>query len=234
MVDALKRASARRITAVILLLATRARTAGLRSRAPISAKVVANMLEAVGVERLLTMDPHADHRSRAFQHPGRQHLRLAGSWAERTGRARATPIRRHLAGRRRRGRARALATAGCDLAIIDKRRPKANVSEVMHVIGEIENCNCVIMDDMIDTAGTLVKRPRCSRSAAPSACSPHCTHPVFWARPSSASAARRSTRSSSLTLSRSARRRGCCSRSASCRSPSCSPRPSAGFPTGSR
>jgi ribose-phosphate pyrophosphokinase len=85
-------------------------------------------------------------------------------------------------------RARALAKQlGCDLAIIDKRRPKANVSEVMHVIGEIEGRNCVIMDDMIDTAGTWSKPPRCSKSAAPKRCTPTAPTPSSRARPSSAS-----------------------------------------------
>ena len=77
-------------------------------------------------------------------------------------------------------RARALAKQlGCDLAIIDKRRPKANVSEVMHVIGEIEGRNCVIMDDMIDTAGTLVKAAEVLKERGAKRVYAYCTHPVF-------------------------------------------------------
>ncbi len=78
-------------------------------------------------------------------------------------------------------RARALAKQlGCDLAIIDKRRPKANVSEVMHVIGDIEGRNCVIMDDMIDTAGTLVKAAEVLEAArSPRSVYAYCTHPIF-------------------------------------------------------
>ena len=77
-------------------------------------------------------------------------------------------------------RARALAKQlGCDLAIIDKRRPKANVSEVMHVIGEIEGRNCVIMDDMIDTAGTLVKAAEVLKERGAGRVYAYCTHPVF-------------------------------------------------------
>jgi ribose-phosphate pyrophosphokinase len=77
-------------------------------------------------------------------------------------------------------RARALAKQlGCDLAIIDKRRPKANVSEVMHVIGEIEGRNCVIMDDMIDTAGTLVKAAEVLKERGAGSVYAYCTHPVF-------------------------------------------------------
>jgi ribose-phosphate pyrophosphokinase len=77
-------------------------------------------------------------------------------------------------------RARALAKQlGCDLAIIDKRRPKANVSEVMHVIGEIEGRNCVIMDDMIDTAGTLVKAAEVLKARGAKKVYAYCTHPIF-------------------------------------------------------
>jgi ribose-phosphate pyrophosphokinase len=77
-------------------------------------------------------------------------------------------------------RARALAKQlNCDLAIIDKRRPKANVSEVMHVIGDIEGRNCVIMDDMIDTAGTLVKAAEVLKARGAKSVFAYCTHPVF-------------------------------------------------------
>jgi ribose-phosphate pyrophosphokinase len=77
-------------------------------------------------------------------------------------------------------RARALAKQlNCDLAIIDKRRPRANVSEVMHVIGEIENRNCVIMDDMIDTAGTLVKAAEVLKERGAKKVYAYCTHPIF-------------------------------------------------------
>jgi ribose-phosphate pyrophosphokinase len=77
-------------------------------------------------------------------------------------------------------RARAIAKQlGCDLAIIDKRRPKANVSEVMHVIGEIEGRNCVIMDDMIDTAGTLVKAAEVLKLRGANKVYAYCTHPIF-------------------------------------------------------
>jgi ribose-phosphate pyrophosphokinase len=77
-------------------------------------------------------------------------------------------------------RARALAKQlGCDLAIIDKRRPAANVSEVMHIIGEIEGRNCVIMDDMIDTAGTLVKAAEVLKDRGAKSVYAYCTHPVF-------------------------------------------------------
>ena len=72
-----------------------------------------------------------------------------------------------------------LAALGCDLAIIDKRRPKANVAEVMHVIGEIEGRNCVIMDDMIDTAGTLVKAAEVLKDRGARSVYAYCTHPIL-------------------------------------------------------
>jgi len=77
-------------------------------------------------------------------------------------------------------RARALAKQlNCDLAIIDKRRPAANVSEIMHVIGDIQGRNCVIMDDMIDTAGTLVKAAEVLKERGANSVYAYCTHPVF-------------------------------------------------------
>ena len=158
MVDALKRASARRVTAVIPYFGYARQDRRPRStRVPISAKVVANMLEAVGVERLLTMDLHADQIQGFFNIPVdniyASPVLLSDLQSKRYDDL--VVVSPDVGGV---VRARALAKqAGCDLAIIDKRRPKANVSEVMHVIGEIEGRNCVIMDDMIDTAGTLVK-----------------------------------------------------------------------------
>jgi ribose-phosphate pyrophosphokinase len=124
---------------------------------PISAKVVANLLETVGVERVLTMDLHADQIQGFFDIPVDNIYASPVLLSDL--KSKAYPdlvvVSPDVGGV---VRARALAKQlGCDLAIIDKRRPAANVSEVMHVIGEIEGRNCVIMDDMIDTAGTLVK-----------------------------------------------------------------------------
>ncbi len=180
MVDALKRASARRITAVMPYFGYARMDRRPRSmRVPISAKVVANMLQTVGVERLLTMDLHADQIQGFFDIP--------------VDNIYASPVL--LSDLKSRNytdlmvvspdvggvvRARALAKqVGCDLAIIDKRRPKANVSEVMHVIGEIEGRNCVIMDDMIDTAGTLVKAAEVLKERGAKSVYAYCTHPVF-------------------------------------------------------
>src|SRR6187402_1642356 len=158
MIDALKRSSAARVSAAIPYFGYARQDRRPRSaRVAISAKVVANMLASVGVARVLTMDLHADQIQGFFDIP--------------VDNIYASPVL--LNDLRQKNyedlivvspdvggvvRARALAKQlNCDLAIIDKRRPKANVSEVMHVIGEIDGRNCVIMDDMIDTAGTLVK-----------------------------------------------------------------------------
>ena len=180
MVDALKRASARRITAVIPYFGYARQDRRPRStRVPISAKVVANLLETVGVERVLTMDLHADQIQGFFDIP--------------VDNIYASPVLlSDLKSKNYRDlivvspdvggvvRARALAKQlGCDLAIIDKRRPAANVSEVMHVIGDIDGRNCVIMDDMIDTAGTLVKAAEVLKERGAKSVFAYCTHPVF-------------------------------------------------------
>jgi ribose-phosphate pyrophosphokinase len=180
MVDALKRASARRITAVIPYFGYARQDRRPRStRVPISAKVCANLLETVGVERVLTMDLHADQIQGFFDIPvdniyaspvllsdlkSKNYDNLVVVSPDVGGVVRARALAKQL---------------GCDLAIIDKRRPTANVSEVMHVIGEIESRNCVIMDDMIDTAGTLVKAAEVLKERGARSVFAYCTHPVF-------------------------------------------------------
>ena len=180
MVDALKRASARRITAVIPYFGYARQDRRPRStRVPFSAKVVANLLETVGVERLLTMDLHADQIQGFFDIPvdniyaspvllsdvqSNKHPNLVVVSPDVGGVVRARALAKQL---------------DCDLAIIDKRRPAANVSEVMHVIGEIDGRTCVIMDDMIDTAGTLVKAAEVLKARGARSVVAYCTHPVF-------------------------------------------------------
>ena len=179
MVDALKRASAERITAVIPYFGYARQDRRPRStRVPITAKMVANMLQTAGVSRLLTMDLHADQIQGFFDIPVdniyaspvlladlqlKNYDDLIVVSPDVGGVVRARAIAKQL---------------DCDLAIIDKRRPRANVSEVMHVIGEIENRNCVIMDDMIDTAGTLVKAAEVLKSRGAKSVYAYCTHPV--------------------------------------------------------
>ena len=180
MVDAMKRASARRITAVIPYYGYARQDRRPRSmRVPISAKVVANLLETVGVERLLTMDLHADQIQGFFDIPVDNIYASPVLLSDL--KSKAYPdlvvVSPDVGGV---VRARALAKQlGTDLAIIDKRRPKANVSEVMHVIGEIEGRNCVIMDDMIDTAGTLVKAAEVLKERGAKRVFAYCTHPIF-------------------------------------------------------
>jgi ribose-phosphate pyrophosphokinase len=180
MVDALKRASARRITAVMPYFGYARQDRRPRStRVPISAKVVANMLEAVGVERLLTMDLHADQIQGFFDIPVdniyASPVLLSDLQSKRYDDL--VVVSPDIGGV---VRARALAKQlNCDLAIIDKRRPKANVSEVMNVIGEVEGRNCVIMDDMIDTAGTLVKAAEVLKERGAKSVYAYCTHAVF-------------------------------------------------------
>ncbi|UCH19193.1 MAG: ribose-phosphate pyrophosphokinase [Burkholderiales bacterium] len=180
MVDAMKRASARRITAVIPYYGYARQDRRPRStRVPISAKVVADLLQTVGVERLLTMDLHADQIQGFFDIPvdniyaspvllsdlkARNYSELVVISPDVGGVVRARALAKQL---------------GCDLAIIDKRRQAPNVSEVMHVIGEIEGRNCVVMDDMIDTAGTLVKAAEVLKARGAKRVYAYCTHAVF-------------------------------------------------------
>ena len=180
MVDALKRASARRITAAIPYFGYARQDRRPRSaRVAITAKVVANMLEVAGVERVLTMDLHADQIQGFFDIP--------------VDNIYASPVL--LEDLRKKNysdllvvspdvggvvRARALAKQlNTDLAIIDKRRPKANVAEVMNIIGEVEGRNCVIMDDMIDTGGTLCKAAQVLKERGAKQVFSYCTHPVL-------------------------------------------------------
>jgi ribose-phosphate pyrophosphokinase len=180
MVDAFKRASARRITAVIPYFGYARQDRRPRStRVPISAKVVANLLETVGVERLLTMDLHADQIQGFFDIPVDNIYASPVLLSDLKSKAypNLVVVSPDVGGV---VRARALAKQlGSDLAIIDKRRAAANVSEVMHVIGETEGRNCVIMDDMIDTAGTLVKAAEVLKERGAKRVYAYCTHPVF-------------------------------------------------------
>ncbi|PHV12725.1 ribose-phosphate pyrophosphokinase [Chitinimonas sp. BJB300] len=180
MVDALKRASAGRITAAMPYFGYARQDRRPRSaRVPISAKVVANMLQAAGVDRLLTVDLHADQIQGFFDIP--------------VDNIYATPVL--LDDVRTKNyedlmvvspdvggvlRARAMAKQlNTELAIIDKRRPKANVSEVMHIIGDVEGRTCLIMDDMVDTANTLCKAAEALKQHGAKRVLAYSTHPVL-------------------------------------------------------
>ncbi len=180
LVDALKRASAGRITAAIPYLGYARQDRRPRSaRVPITAKVVANMLQAVGVQRLLTMDLHADQIQGFFD------IAVDNIYA--------APVLLADLDKQKYSdlmvvspdvggvvRARAFAKRmECDLAIIDKRRPKANVSEVMNIIGEVKDRTCVIMDDIVDTAGTLCKAAGALKENGAKRVLAYCTHAVL-------------------------------------------------------
>ncbi|ALS60221.1 MULTISPECIES: ribose-phosphate pyrophosphokinase [Pandoraea] len=180
MVDALKRASAGRITAAIPYFGYARQDRRPRSaRVAISAKVVANMLQIAGVERIITMDLHADQIQGFFDIPVdniyASPLLLAD--VRKQNHENLLVVSPDVGGV---VRARALAKQlHCDLAIIDKRRPKANVAEVMNIIGEVDGRTCVIMDDMVDTAGTLCKAAQVLKERGAQKVYAYCTHPVL-------------------------------------------------------
>jgi ribose-phosphate pyrophosphokinase len=180
MSDALRRASAERITAAIPYYGYARQDRRVRSsRVPISAKVVANMLQTVGVNRVLTMDLHSDQIQGFFDIPVDNiyaaPLILGDVWQQTY--SNLIVVSPDVGGV---VRARAFAKQmDCDLAIIDKRRPKANVSEVMNIIGDVEGRVCMIMDDMVDTAGTLTKAAQALKNHGASRVVAYCTHAVL-------------------------------------------------------
>ena len=155
-IDTLKRASAKRITAVIPYFGYARQDRKSSARTPISAKLVANLITSAGADRVLTMDLHAGQIQGFFDIP-LDNLFAAPIFAKdikaNLGNLDNVIVSPDVGGL---VRARAIAKKiGSDLAIVDKRRPKAGVSEVMNIIGEIENKNCIIVDDMVDSGGTL-------------------------------------------------------------------------------
>jgi len=183
MVDAFKRASAGRITAAIPYFGYARQDRRPRSaRVAISAKVVANMLQAVGVHRVLTMDLHADQIQGFFDIPVdniyASPILLGDLWKHNY--ENLVVVSPDVGGV---VRARALAKRiEADLAIIDKRRPRANVAEVMHIIGEVDGRTCVIMDDMVDTANTLCQAATALREHGAVKVMAYCTHAVLSGR----------------------------------------------------
>ncbi|MDU0809760.1 MAG: ribose-phosphate pyrophosphokinase [Burkholderia sp.] len=180
MVDALKRASAGHITAAIPYFGYARQDRRPRSaRVAISAKVIANMLEIAGVERVITMDLHADQIQGFFDIPvdniyatsiflddlhkqGYEDLMVVSP--DIGGILRARALAKHL---------------NCDIAIIDKRRLKANVAEVMNLIGKVSGRTCIIMDDMVDTADTLCKAAQALKECGAKRVFAYATHPVL-------------------------------------------------------
>jgi len=180
MVDALRRASASRITAVLPYFGYARQDRRVRSaRVPISAKVVADMMVKAGVDRVMTMDLHADQIQGFFDVPVDN---VYGSPIllddiERQNYDNLVVVSPDVGGV---VRARAIAKQlNVDLAIIDKRRPQANQAQVMHIIGEIENRTCVVVDDMIDTAGTLCKAGEALKERGAQRVVAYATHPIL-------------------------------------------------------
>jgi ribose-phosphate pyrophosphokinase len=180
MVDALRRSSAERITAVVPYFGYARQDRRVRSvRVPISAKVVADMLSNAGVDRVLTIDLHAEQIQGFFnctvdniygapvllddiQRQNYKNLQVVSP--DIGGVVRARAVAKQL---------------GCDLAIIDKRRPSANESEVMNLIGEVEGRTCLLIDDIVDTAGTLCKAAEALKKFGAEKVVAYATHPVL-------------------------------------------------------
>lgn len=180
MVDACNRSSARRITAVMPYYGyARQDRRPRNSRVPISAKLIASMVSTAGADRVLTMDLHADQIQGFFDIPTDN---IYGSPVllddiRNLSDDNVIVVSPDVGGV---VRARALAKRlGVDLAIIDKRRPKANISVVMNIIGEVEGRSCVLIDDMVDTANTLCKAADALKDQGATAVRAYCTHAVL-------------------------------------------------------
>jgi len=180
MVDALRRASAGRITAAIPYFGYARQDRRVRSaRVPITARVVADMLTVVGVNRLLTMDLHSDQIQGFFDIPVDNiystPILLGDIWKQSYDDL--IVVSPDVGGV---VRARAMAKRlDCDLAIIDKRRPKPNVAKVMHIIGDVQGRTCIIMDDMVDTANTLCEAAAALKAHGARRVVAYITHPVL-------------------------------------------------------
>ena len=181
LVDALKRASASRVTAVIPYFGYSRQDRRPRSlRVPITAKVAAKMISAVGTDRVITIDLHADQIQGFFDIPVdnvyASPLTLADIWKHQ-GQEELVVVSPDVGGV---VRARAIAKRlDSELAIIDKRRPRANVSKVMNIIGDVQGKNCVMVDDMVDTAGTLCAAAAALKEQGAKRVVAYCVHPVL-------------------------------------------------------
>jgi ribose-phosphate pyrophosphokinase len=181
MIDAMRRSSAGRITAVVPYFGYARQDRRVRSsRVPISAKVVADMMTGVGVDRVLTVDLHAEQIQGFFDVPvdnvygspvllddinNQDYPNMVVVSPDIGGVVRARAVAKQL--------------DDCDLAIIDKRRPQANEAQVMHIIGEVAGRTCVLVDDMVDTAGTLCKAAAALKEHGAIKVVAYCTHPVL-------------------------------------------------------
>ena len=181
MIDALRRASAGRITAVIPYFGYSRQDRRVRSaRVPITAKVVADFLSSVGVDRVLTVDLHAEQIQGFFDVPVDNVFGTPILLDDMINKNLDNPVvvSPDIGGVVR-ARAVAKLLNDADLAIIDKRRPKANVAQVMHIIGDVEGRDCIIVDDMIDTGGTLAKAAAALKEHGAKNVYAYATHPVL-------------------------------------------------------
>jgi ribose-phosphate pyrophosphokinase len=182
MTDAIRRASAARVTAVLPYMGYARQDRRPRSaRVPISARLVANMIQAAGVNRVLTVDVHADQVQGFFDIPVDNIYAspvLLGDVWKKVSRDDLMVVSPDVGGV---VRARALAKRmdDAELAIIDKRRQRANVSEVMNIIGDVSGRSCVIVDDIVDTAGTLCNAADALKKHGAKRVSAYCTHAVL-------------------------------------------------------
>lgn len=184
-IDALKRSSARRITAVMPYYGYSRQDRKSSPRSPITAKLVANLITVAGADRVLTMDLHAGQIQGFFDIPVDNlyaapilvrdiidNLAIQGKMPDDL-----CVVSPDVGGV---VRARSLAKRlGADLAIIDKRREKANVSEVMNIIGDVTDRQCILIDDIVDTAGTLCNAAKALMDGGARTVSAYCTHGVF-------------------------------------------------------
>jgi ribose-phosphate pyrophosphokinase len=181
MIDALKRASASRITAVMPYYGYARQDRRSRSaRVPISAKLVAKMIEQAGAHRVLTVDLHADQIQGFFDIPVdnvySSPILLGDVWRQQY---KDLIVVSPDVGGVVRARALAKRLDDADLAIIDKRRPKANISEIMHIIGDVDGRTCVLIDDLVDTAGTLCHAAAALKKHGAVKVVAYCTHAVL-------------------------------------------------------
>jgi ribose-phosphate pyrophosphokinase len=181
MIDALKRASASRITAVMPYYGYARQDRRSRSaRVPITAKLVAKMIEQAGAHRVLTVDLHADQIQGFFDIPVdnvySSPILLGDVWRQQY---KDLIVVSPDVGGVVRARALAKRLDDADLAIIDKRRPKANVSEIMHIIGDVDGRTCVLIDDLVDTAGTLCHAAGALKKHGATKVAAYCTHAVL-------------------------------------------------------
>jgi len=181
MIDALHRASASRVTAVMPYYGYARQDRRSRSaRVPISAKLVAKMIEQAGADRVLTVDLHADQIQGFFDIPVdnvySSPILLGDVWRQKY---KDLIVVSPDVGGVVRARALAKRLDDADLAIIDKRRPKANVAEIMHIIGDVDGRSCVLIDDLVDTAGTLCHAAAALKKHGAVRVAAYCTHAVL-------------------------------------------------------